>query len=283
MLTYRNPNKCIYSSCNIRCKKLFCKKHIKAEIDYIPYYKQVDPFVLELKIINFQTLFKNRLNIRKNRFIISNITKIVNNKDPISREIILNNKHLQMDINLIYPISYNNFIYIYKLESLMQIINSECNEVISNTPISKKDINSIKKLFQQFNLKIEEEQFSEEELFHFKKTKTFQKLDILGTYFPINMYDKLTKNQKEKIYQELRLMWTTFCIDNGLNEQSLFNKKIQWLYQDNIDSMLIEKINLLLKDDFDSNLKKMISYLIIGAFVYVIPNFRKIYNNFDFI
>ena len=283
MLIYRNPNKCAFMSCNRRCKKLLCKNHINKKLDFVPYFIQINPFYLELIIINLQTFWKNKLLLRKNKFIIKNFKNIVNNKDPISRDILIINGHLQENIDLLYPIIINNFIYLYKLENLLYIINTNCKEVITNTLIDSDEIKKIKILCVKLNLSINNEEFSEEELFHFKKIKTFQKLDILGTYFPINIYNKISLEEKKKIYQELRLMWNAFCIDNNINEIKLFKKNINWLIQDNIDKSLVDKINLLLNDNIDENLKKMISYLIIGAFAYINFDIKKIYNNFDFI
>ena len=78
-------------------------------------------------------------------------------------------------------------------------------------------------------------------------------------------------------------MWDAFCVDNDISDKDLFNKKINWSNNDNVDKNLIEKINFLLNDNLDINLKKMISYLIIGAFSYVNNDIKKIYNNINFI
>ena len=60
MLIYRNPNKCAFMSCNRRCKKLLCKNHINKKLDFVPYFIQINPFYLELIIINLQTFWKNK-------------------------------------------------------------------------------------------------------------------------------------------------------------------------------------------------------------------------------
>lgn len=283
MLIYRDPQKCLFKTCNRRTKKLLCKSHINKKLDYIPYYRQVDPFNLELRIINIQILWKNRLFYNKNRKIVKNYKRVVNNKDPISRDILLQNNRLYEDINFLYPIFINEFVYLYKLESLLQIINNDCKEIITNTIISKVDINNIKELCNKLNIRIYEEEFTKEEILHFKKTKTFQKLDVLGTYFPLNIFNSISKDDKIKVYQELRLMWTAFCTDNNINEVKIYGKKITWFCKGNITEILVEKINFLLNDNLDINLKKMISYLIVGAFAYVNLDIKKIYNNFDFI
>ena len=274
MLVYNGPNRYLLENCNKQKFNISNK---------IPYYIDIDPFLIELRIINFQLYFRNKIVQKKNKFIIYNINKVINYEDPLTKEIILKNKHLQVDINLLYPILIKEFIYLYKLESLNLIINNNCKEIITNTDLNQEDINKIKYLCKKFNINIEEEEFTQEELFHFKKINTFQKLDILGTYFPLNIYNNLSLQEKTNIYVELKLMWNAFCIDNNISDKDLFNKKLIWSNNDNVDKNLIEKINFLLDDNLDINLKKMISYLIIGAFSYVNNDIKKIYNNINFI
>ena len=81
-------------------------------------------------------------------------------------------------------------------------------------------------------------------------------------------------------------MWIAFCNDNNISENDLYNEKIIWnikLNVDNIEVILIDRINFLLNDNLDKNIKKMITYLIMGAFAYVDPEIKKIYNDFIFI
>ena len=127
---------------------------------------------------------------------------------------------------------------------------------------------------------------SEKEKHHVIKIETFQKFDIVGSYFPVKFYDNMNYNNKILVYKELKSMWIAFCQDNKLIEKNIYNKEIFWesnLNKKNIENILLDKINFLLNHDIEYNLKKMITYLIIGAFAYIDADIKNIYNNFDFI
>jgi hypothetical protein len=177
-------------------------------------------------------------------------------------------------------------MYIYKLESLLQILSYDKIEIFSKTIIKKEDINKVKYLCKKYNIKIEEENFTDYEEKYLKKIKTLQKFDILGTYFPVNLFDNLSSDAKKSIYNELKAMWAAFCEDNRISEIDLYNKKIFWhttYNDDNIEEILINVIDFLLREDLNFNLKKMITYIIIGAFSYIDRSIKKIYNDIDFI
>ena len=286
MIRLCNKSKCLYDDCNVKTNKRFCKDHENFVLRHIPYFLNIDPFMLELRIINFQNYWRNKLLIKKNLNIIRNIRNIVNEKDPLSMEVIIENGVLQIDLDKIYPIHINKFIYIYKLESLKEIINKyDSIEPVNKIKIYDNDLNNINKLCKLLNIKIQEYDYSTNEIFYFKKINALQKLDILGTYFPINLYENIDSSNKIKIYNELRSIWHAFCIDNNLSESKIYKKKIKWQQPstNNIDILLVNKIDFILNDKFDISFKKMISYLIIGAFSYVDNNVKKIYNNIDFI
>jgi len=281
-----NPDLCLYSNCNIRIKKKFCKRHINTTLNYIPYFINIDPFKIENSLYNFQYYWKNRILIRKNKFLIKNIKNLVNRVDPISQEKIIINKHLVFNLDYIYPLYVNNFMYIYKLNSLLQIINYNSIEIFTQTRIKNIDIHNIKYLCQKFNIQIQKDIITETEKNFFKKIDTLQKFDIIGTYFPVKFFDNIQNEKKMIIYKELKLMWIAFCNDNNISENDLYNEKIIWnikLNVDNIEVILIDRINFLLNDNLEKNKKKMITYLIIGAFAYVDPEIKKIYNDFVFI
>ena len=212
---------------------------------------------------------------------------ILNNKnDPITQEQIFDNKYLLFDINHIYPLIINNKMYIYKLESLLQIINYDNIEIFSHIRIKNIDIQNIKYLCKKLHLYIQKDTLTDIENKHLLIIDTLQKFDILGTYFPIKLYKNINNLKMMSIYNELKLLWTAFCQDNNISDIDLYKKEITWdkiLKNDNIEILLIDKINFLLNDDLDYNLRKMITYLIIGAFAYVDSDIKNIYKDIDFI
>lgn len=285
MIKYCNPKICLHDSCKIRTKKRLCKRHCRYNISFIPFYKNICPFELESKVIKFQQIFRNRNLIKKNRLMLKKKILLVNYNDPITQEKIFSKNFFIYDLDLLYPIIISKKMYVYKLESLIEIIKFDKLEVFTQTLICKSDIFNIKKLVKLKKINVDSE-LTENEIFFLKKIETFQKLDILGTYFPIKLYNNLTYDEKNKIFNELKLMWNAFCIDNGIDVRSLYKKNIKWddmINVSNIDKLLIEKINFLINENFDYNLQKMISYIIIGAFAYVSSEIKNIYNDFDFI
>lgn len=286
MIIFCNPKLCVYNSCKVSTKKKLCSKHSNCKINFIPYYIDSDPFWIENKLINFQYLFRNKLQINKNKLIIKNMCNLGNKNDPITQERIITGKYLNFDINQIYPIFVRKKMFIYKLESLLQILLYDNIEIFTQTLINQNDITNIQKICKKLNISLEKDIFTSDEKNHILKVDTLQKFDILGTYFPIKLYDNITIQNKIKIYFELKLMWSAFCQDNTINEKDIYNKKINWcnkLDSSNIDSNLIGIINILINDNLDYNLKKMISYVVIGAFAYVDAEVKKIYKDYDFI
>ena len=286
MIRLCNPKLCLYKKCNIQTNKFFCKNHFNAVIDYIPYFINIDPFIIESRIICFQYYWRNKLIIKKNRCLIKNMDFLVNKNDPITQELIFRNNYLLFDINHIYPLIINNKMYIYKLESLLQIINYDNIEIFTQTKIKNIDIQNIKYLCKKLNIDIQNDILTDIEINHLKITDTLQKFDILGTYFPIKLYNNINNIKKKLIYNELKLIWNAFCQDNNISDIDLYKKKINWdimINNNNIEIILIDKINFLLNNNLDYNLRKMITYLIIGAFAYVDVDIKKIYTDIDFI
>lgn len=286
MIRLCSKNKCLYSDCNVKTSKRFCKDHLNFKLRHIPYFLNVDPFELELRIINFQNYWRRKLLIKKNRNIIINVKKIINDKDPLSMEDIFKNGVLLINIDLIYPLNINKFIYIYKLESLIEIINKyDSIEPVNRIKISNIDINNIHKLCNFLNINLVDYNYTNNEITYFKKINALQKLDVLGTYFPINLYENLKNEKKIRIYNEFKSIWSAFCIDNNINEKEFYKKDIIWEQPtlNDVNDLLIDKIDFILNNSLDNNFKKMISYLIIGAFSYVDKDVKKIYNNIDFI
>ena len=268
---------CLYKNCNIESNHYFCNNHNNTDFD---------PFIIENRIISFQFYWRNKLQIKKNICLIKNMNILNNKNDPITQEQIFDNKYLLFDINHIYPLIINNKMYIYKLESLLQIINYDNIEIFSHIRIKNIDIQNIKYLCKKLHLYIQKDTLTDIENKHLLIIDTLQKFDILGTYFPIKLYKNINNLKMMSIYNELKLLWTAFCQDNNISDIDLYKKEITWdkiLKNDNIEILLIDKINFLLNDDLDYNLRKMITYLIIGAFAYVDSDIKNIYKDIDFI
>lgn len=269
---------------NKRIDNSTTNKYSKKGLLYVPYFINYDPFIIENSVIIIQRKWRLEIILRKNRYIKKNIHKIINYTDPISRELLIDDNNLVVNINLLFFIERNNFLYIYKLESLLNIIDYNCIEAITNTKLSSYEVKNIRLVLNLLKLNFHNETFTEKEDNYFKKIEILQKLDILGSYFSIDLYNRISNENKIKVYNELKSMWLAFFNDNNLKKLKKFNK-IKWIAVniENIDTQLLYKIDTLLNKDIEINLKKMISYLIVGAFAYVVPEIKKIYNNFDFI
>ena len=94
MIKYCNPKYCIYDGCKKVTSNILCSKHKNIEINFIPYYHDIDPFKIENIIINIQYYFKNKELIKKNKLIINNIKNLGNKNDPITQERIIDRKYL---------------------------------------------------------------------------------------------------------------------------------------------------------------------------------------------
>jgi hypothetical protein len=111
----------------------------------------------------------------------------------------------------------------------------------------------------------------------------FQIFYELGTYFTLNMYESIDKNNLEIIFNELKLMWNSFKQDYQINELQLFGEELNWDKCSKIEYKLLENIKIMIDNKIDDVFKKNICYLIIGSFCYVDKDLKKIYNNIDFI
>ena len=246
----------------------------------IQTFKICDPFFVESQIISVQRLWRFK-KYHKNKYIIcKNINKLKNYYDPISLNYFFECGKL-INIDNLYPIFLRNELYVYEIESLIEIIKADKKEIFSNTNIEEHHIDNIK--FISRNIK-NESKFTKKEKFYHKKTKIFQIFNELETYFTLELYEKIKKRNLDKILNELRMMWIAFTEDNNINEVDLFGKKINWNFKkNNYEEILLNNINILINNNLEVNLKKAICFIIIGAFSYVDSNIKKIYNNIDFI
>ena len=252
-------------------------------IQNIKIYKDIDPFFLESQIIGLQRIWQYRTYHKPKYDIIRNFNIIGNTQDPISlNQIIKDGKILNIDI--LYPIYRNNRIFVYELESLFEIIENNMNEVYTNEPFTINEINHIK--FLKRSKKVSNSKYrklTKKEKLHFLKMDIFQIFYELGTYFTLSMYESIDKNNLGLIFNELKLMWTSFRQDYQINELQLFGGELDWNKCAKIECKLLENINIMINNNLDDVFKKSICYLIIGAFCYVDKDLKKIYNNIDFI
>lgn len=252
-------------------------------IQNIKIYKDIDPFFLESQIIGLQRVWRYRAYHKPKYDIIRNFNIIGNTQDPINlNQIIQDGKILNIDI--LYPIYRNNRIFVYELESLFELVENNMNEVYTNYPFTINEINHIK--FLKRSKKVSNNKYrklTKKEKLHFLKMDIFQIFYELGTYFTLSMYDSIDKNNLGIIFNELKLMWTSFKQDYQINELQLFGEEVDWSKCAKIESKLLENINIMINNKLDDVFKKSICYLIIGAFCYVDKDLKKIYNNIDFI
>ena len=54
MIKLCNPKLCLYKNCSIQTNQFYCNIHFNNTIGYIPYFINIDPFIIENIIINFQ-------------------------------------------------------------------------------------------------------------------------------------------------------------------------------------------------------------------------------------
>ena len=252
-------------------------------IDNIKIYQDIDPFFLESQIIGLQRILRYKVYHKHKFSIIKNFNIISNTHDPISlNKIIQDGKILNIDI--LYPIYRNNHIFVYELNSLFEIIDNNMNEVYTNEPFTINEINHISFLKKSNKVSnSNDKKITKKEKFHFLKMDIFQIFYELGTYFTLSMYESIDKNNLGIIFNELRLMWTSFKQDYQINEFLLFGEELDWSKCPKIEYKLLENINIMINNKLDDVFKKNICYLIIGSFCYVDKDLKKIYNNIDFI
>ena len=252
-------------------------------IQNIKIYQDIDPFFLESQIIGLQRIWKYRTYHKPKYDIINNFNIIGNTYDPISlNQITKDGKILNMDI--LYPILRNNRMFVYELQSLFEIIENNMNEVYTNEPFSINEINHIKFLKSSKEVSNgKDRKITKKEKLYFLKIDIFQIFYELGTYFTLSMYESIDKNNLGIIFNELKLMWTSFKQDYQINESQLFGKELIWNKCPKIENKLLENINILINNKLDDIFRKNICYLIIGSFCYVDKDLKKIYNNIDFI
>lgn len=252
-------------------------------IQNITIYHDIDPFFLESQIIGLQRIWQYRAYHKHKYNIIRNFNIIGNTQDPISLNPIIKDGKI-LNINILYPIYRNNRIFVYELQSLFEIVENNMNEVYTNKPFTINEINHIK--FLKKNKKVDnskDRKITKKEKLYFLKMDIFQIFYELGTYFTLSMYESIDKNNLGLIFNELKLMWTSFRQDYQINELQLFGEELDWSKCAKIECKLLENINSMINNKLDDVFKKNICYLIIGSFCYVDKDLKKIYNNIDFI
>lgn len=259
----------------------------------IRVFKECDPFYIELQIFKFQYLWKYHKYHKSKMIIIKNMNLLRNHCDPIS----LNNFYINkisnqylINIDNLYPIIINNNMYIYELTSLKELINQNINEIYLNIPFEKKHVNNI--IFLTKYMKNDNIPLTASEILYKKKIEIFQIFFELGTYFTLQLYENINKNKLNDVFNELKMIWTSFKDDNNVDENSIFGQTIKWNHinikkgsktKNPIEDKLLDNINIMINNKLEDNFKKNICYIIIGAFSYADSNIKKIYNNIDFI
>jgi hypothetical protein len=98
----------------------------------------------------------------------------------------------------------------------------------------------------------------------------------------LEIYEKVDKNQIEKILIELKMMWNAFKLDNKLNEIELFEKKLTW-DDKNYENQLLTNIQIMIDNKLEKSFRKAISFVIIGAFAYINSEIKQAYSDIDFV
>jgi len=251
-------------------------------IQNIKIYHDIDPFLLESHIISLQRIWRYNTYHRHKFNIINNFNIIGNTQDPISLNKFIKDRKIT-NINNLYPIFRNDRIYIYDLLSLKEIISNNMNEIYTNEPFTSSEICHINFILKNRSFNIKKQKITKKEKLYFLKISIFQIFYELGTYFTLSMYETVDKKNIKLIFNELKLMWTSYKQDYEIDENELFGKIIKWESGSNTEDKLLENINIMINNNLDHIFKKNICYLIIGSFCYVDKNLKKIYNNIDFI
>ena len=252
------------------------------DINGITVFKECDPFNIELQIIKVQYLWKYHKYHKSKMKIIKNFKLLKNHCDPISLDYFFIDNSYFKNLNNIYPIFYDNVMYVYQLSSLKELIEQNINEIYSNKPFQLNDIKNI--LFLTKNCKIPKVKITNTEKLYNKKIKIFQIFYELETYFTLALYENINKKKLFDVYNELYLIWTSFRDDNKIDEINIFRTKIKWSKKrKDIENKLLDNIDIMINNNLEDVFKKNICYIIIGAFSYVDKYIKKIYNNIDFI
>ncbi len=231
-----------------------------------------------MDIVKIQHLWKYYKYYRHQYIICKNIKSLINYCDVISLNTIYNNKII--DIELLYPIFRDGKMYVYELSSLKKIIGSDMKEIHTNTNFTKSEIEEI--IFLTSKIKERKKRLTKKEKFNLMKDKVFTVFHELDTYFSIEIYQKVQKDEFGKILNELKMMWNAFQIDNKLNEIELFGNELKW-EDKNYENQLLTNIQIMIDNNLEKSFRKAISFVIIGAFAYVIPDIKKTYSDIDFI
>ena len=227
-----------------------------------------------------QRTWKNYKYNKSMYFIIKNIKKLVNYCDVISLNTIYDNNKIY-NIENLYPIIRNDKVYIYELISLKELLKNSCVEIHTNSKLSKNELDEI--VF--FTSKIKEDRkikIKKKERFKLMKDNIFTVFNELDTYFSLEIYEKVSKDQIEKILIELKMMWNAFKLDNKLNEIELFEKKLTW-DDKNYENQLLTNIQIMIDNKIEKSFRKTISFVIIGAFAYINSEIKQAYSDIDFV
>lgn len=241
-----------------------------------------NPFIIELKIINFQNCWKYYKYHNIKYLIIKNIKKLYNDSDPITLNSLFFKNKFIFDINDIFPIFRKNTMYIYELNTLKLLVDENENEIFTKTPFTYNEIMNIK--FLTKNIKNDNNTiYTKDEELYFLKISTFEIFYELKTYFTLKIYENINKDNLKNIFNELKMIWGAFKEDNMIGEMELFGKEIDWNCNNNIEIKLLQNINILVNNNLDDSIRKTICYIVIGAFSYVDKNIKKIYPNINYI
>ena len=88
---------------------------------------------------------------------------------------------------------------------------------------------------------------------------------------------RLTKKEKFNLMKD-----KVFTVFHELDEIELFGNELKW-EDKNYENQLLTNIQIMIDNNLEKSFRKAISFVIIGAFAYVIPDIKKTYSDIDFI
>ena len=232
-----------------------------------------------MDIVKIQHLWRYYKYYRHQFIICRNIKSLINHCDVISLNTIYDSRKIT-NIEFLYSIFRSNKMYVYELSSLKKMIETNMKEIHTNTNFTKSEIEEIK--FLTSKIKERKKRLTKKEKFNLMKDKVFTVFHELDTYFSIEIYQKVQKDEFSKILNELKMMWNAFQTDNKLNDIELFGIELKW-EDKNYENQLLTNIKIMIDNNLEKSFRKAISFVIIGAFAYVIPDIKKTYSDIDFI
>ena len=218
-----------------------------------------------------------------NKKIKIDLTKVVDNKDPVSQELfwIKNNDKKEWIYNDIDKLCF------YEDEEKIRCFTKESLSYMKKYKIFTHPVTGNRipeEIFSKIN-EVEEKKISNLE----ERSKiTFQKLTHHSIFINSEDYDKLNLTKFEKLVYEMKSFYYENLDDENRkiidkkNGRELFKKDLEDLENlENYKIYILDNIDLMI-DNSNETLRIFVFYIIIGALGLVIPKIKEDYPDYSF-